>query len=133
MSDAVSAGELLRNTTYLMSLARRAALSSPDAAERQRAVQLGSVLRELKALGGAAPAAAPAEALRAGEGFDRLLAAARGRNEPAAQRPVGDPLERTTVALGMAQAGAQQLDIAKALGMSRGEVDVILNIARQQT
>ncbi len=133
MSDAVSAGELLRNTTYLMSLARRAALSSPDAAERQRAVQLGSVLRELKALGGAAPAAAPAEALRAGEGFDRLLAAARGRSEPAAQRPAGDPLERTTVALGMAQAGAQQLDIAKALGMSRGEVDVILNIARQQT
>ncbi|MEY4233620.1 MAG: hypothetical protein RL635_587 [Chloroflexota bacterium] len=133
MSDAVSAGELLRNTTYLMSLARRAALSSPDAAERQRAVQLGSVLRELKALGGAAPAAAPAEALRAGEGFDRLLAAARGRSDPAAQRPAGDPLERTTVALGMAQAGAQQLDIAKALGMSRGEVDVILNIARQQT
>jgi len=133
MSDAVSAGELLRNTTYLMSLARRAALSSPDAAERQRAVQLGSVLRELKALGGATPAAAPAEALRAGEGFDRLLAAARGRSEPAAQRPAGDPLERTTVALGMAQAGAQQLDIAKALGMSRGEVDVILNIARQQT
>jgi len=133
MSDAVSAGELLRNTTYLMSLARRAALSSPDAAERQRAVQLGSVLRELKALGGAAPAAAPAEALRAGEGFDRLLAAARGRSEPAALRPAGDPLERTTVALGMAQAGAQQLDIAKALGMSRGEVDVILNIARQQT
>lgn len=133
MSDAVSAGELLRNTTYLMSLARRAALSSPDAAERQRAVQLGSVLRELKALGGATPAAAPAEALRAGEGFDRLLAAARGRSDPAAQRPAGDPLERTTVALGMAQAGAQQLDIAKALGMSRGEVDVILNIARQQT
>ncbi len=133
MSDAVSAGELLRNTTYLMSLARRAALSSPDAAERQRAVQLGSVLRELKALGGAAPAAAPAEALRAGEGFDRLLAAARGRSDPLAQRPAGDPLERTTVALGMAQAGAQQLDIAKALGMSRGEVDVILNIARQQT
>ncbi|MDA0698216.1 MAG: hypothetical protein DWG81_00955 [Chloroflexi bacterium] len=133
MSDAVSAGELLRNTTYLMSLARRAALSSPDAAERQRAVQLGSVLRELKALGATPPTAVPAENMRAGEGFNRLLEAARGRSEPAAQRPAGDPLERTTVALGMAQAGAQQLDIAKALGMSRGEVDVILNIARQQT
>lgn len=133
MSDVVSASELLRNTTYLMSLARRAALTSPDAAERQRAVQLGSVLRELKALGATPPTAVPAENMRAGEGFGRLLAAARGRSEPAAQRPAGDPLERTTVALGMAQAGAQQLDIAKALGMSRGEVDVILNIARQQT
>lgn len=133
MSDAVSASELLRNTTYLMSLARRAALTSPDAAERQRAVQLGSVLRELKALGATPATAVPAENMRAGEGFGRLLDAARGRSEPAAQRLAGDPLERTTVALGMAQAGAQQLDIAKALGMSRGEVDVILNIARQQT
>ncbi len=133
MSDAVSASELLRNTTYLMSLARRAALTSPDAAERQRAVQLGTVLRELKALGATPPTAVPAESMQPGEGFGRLLEAARGRSAPAAQRPAGDPLERTTVALGMAQAGAQQLDIAKALGMSRGEVDVILNIARQQT
>ncbi|MFQ5500238.1 MAG: hypothetical protein ACE5FH_11270, partial [Candidatus Zixiibacteriota bacterium] len=50
MNDGPSSIHLLRNTTYLLSLARRAALASADANQRQQAIQLGPVLRELKGL-----------------------------------------------------------------------------------
>ncbi len=148
MSTSSSSINLLRNTTYLMSLARRAALDSADATQRQHAIQLGPVLSELRGLARTEESLQPGKqsgaensdqqnaqspngVLARGD-FQTLLAASRQERTTLSGAPEA-PLDRTNVALGMAKGGASELEIARALGYSQGEVDLILQVAKHQT
>ncbi|MBM4423043.1 MAG: hypothetical protein FJ030_06570 [Chloroflexi bacterium] len=147
MTERIGASDLLRDTAYFVSLARRAALTSDDPAVREKAMRLGPVARELKEIANGQPrdlAAAPAPVAApkpsanapvppaaAASDFRTLIDAAAQKREPAAALR-SDSLDRTTVALSMAQGGANGIEIAKSLGMTRGEVDLILSIARQK-
>lgn len=157
MSDSINPVDLLRSTAYVASLARRAALESPDPALREKALRLTSVTRELKDLAQTNPAAAPAQAAPAPAaqpaGTSKLTAAVKPAQPPAppefqalinaASRKYqtnadlspalrGDPNDRMNVALSMARGGTNVVEIAKSLGLTRGEVDLILNIANQK-
>jgi len=63
--------------------------------------------------------------------FQILMDAAAKKRDPAAAL-MNDSLDRTTVALSMARGGATPVEIAKSLGLTRGEVDLIVNIADQK-
>lgn len=131
-----------------MSLARRAALNSADPHQRQSAIQLGPVLHELRGLvrteeslqtnkqSGAENSdqqnsPSPNGVLAQGD-FQTLLAASRQQRSTTSGAPEA-PLNRTNVALGMAKGGASELEIARALGYSQGEVDLILQVAKHQS
>ena len=63
--------------------------------------------------------------------FQILMDAAATKRDPAAAL-MSDSLDRTTVALSMARGGANPVEIAKSLGLTRGEVDLIITIANQK-
>ncbi len=141
MTAPVSSADLLRGTAYLASLARRAALASNDPAAREQALKLAPVAQELKVLArdagqpvaGPTPVATQPSAVGAvsAPDFQILMDAAAKKRGPAAAL-LNDLLDRTTVALSMAQGGANPVEIAKSLGLTRGEVDLIVNIAEQK-
>ena len=63
--------------------------------------------------------------------FQNLMDAAATKRDPAAAL-MSDSLDRTTVALSMARGGANPVEIAKSLGLTRGEVDLIITNANQK-
>jgi hypothetical protein len=137
MSDSLPPIDFLRGTAYVASLARRAALESSDQAVRDKALRLTSVTRELKQLAQSSPTFVPTGATASSPEFQTLINAASKKFEPSAANELApafrsSPLDRVEVALNMAQGGANPIEIAKSLGLSRGEVDLILNIASQK-
>ena len=140
MTAPVSSADLLRGTAYLASLARRAALASDDPIAREQALKLAPVAQELKEL---AHGGHPSTSLRSAQDarravgavsapdFQILMDAAATKRDPAAAL-MSDSLDRTTVALSMARGGANPVEIAKSLGLTRGEVDLIITIADQK-
>ncbi len=141
MTTPISSVDLLHSTVYLASLARRAALASNDPTAREQALKLAPVAQELKKLArdagptaaGPTPVAAqlPAVGAVSAPDFQVLMDAAAKKRDPAAAL-MNDSLDRTTVALSMARGGANPVEIAKSLGLTRGEVDLIVNIADQK-
>lgn len=136
MTAPVSSVDLLRGTAYLAALARRAALASNDPAAREQAIKLAPVAQELKEMARgaapdpAAPRPSPVAAVSAPD-FQALMDAAAKKREPAS-RLASDSLDRAAVALSMARGGANPVEIARSLGLTRGEVDLIINIANQK-
>lgn len=152
MSDRLSSVDLLRSTAYIASLARRAAMESNNPAVRERALKLAPIARELKQLADtpavapvttpsvtpAAPTAAPAPMTTVdAPDFQALVNVASRKLDPKPEAPAvaslkSDAMDRIGVALSMAQGGANGVEIAKSLGLTRAEVDLILNIASQK-
>lgn len=153
MSDRLSSVDLLRSTAYIASLARRAAMESNNPAVREKALKLAPIARELKQLADApavapvvtpgvaplAPMAAPAPVTTVdAPDFQALVTVASKKLDPKPEAPTAltslksDSMDRIGVALSMAQGGANGVEIAKSLGLTRAEVDLILNIASQK-
>jgi hypothetical protein len=139
MSNPISSVDLLRSTAYITSLARRVALDSNDPAVREKALKLSPVVRELKQLvDGPTENAAPAPAASTvnAPDFQALVNVAGQKFEKTPDAPAAslrsDSMDRIGVALSMAQGGANGIEIAKSLGLTRAEVDLILSIASQK-
>ncbi len=132
-SPVSSSSDLLRGTAYLAALARRAAFTSNDPAAREQALKLTPVAKELKGLANQMrnTAPPPAPAAVSAPDFQALMAAAAKKQEPVTTL-ISDSLDRFDVALSMARGGSNALEIAKSLGLTRGEVDLIINIASQK-
>lgn len=140
MTNPVSSStDLLRGTAYLASLARRAALASNDLAAREQALKLTPVTNGLKDLArqtnevkpASSDAASPPVAAVSAPDFQALMAAA-AKKQGSVTALAGDSMDRFEVALSMARGGSNAIEIAKSLGLTRGEVDLILNIANQK-
>lgn len=132
MIKPISSVELLRETTRLISLARRAAMNSTDPALRQKALQLAPLAQEIKAIAKResptpSSAVAAVSTVSAPE-FQTLIQAASKKHESR----IDDHLDRTTLVLGMAQGGASAVEIARTFGLTRGEVELMLNVEKQK-
>lgn len=132
MIKRISSVELLRETTQLISLARRAAMNSADPAMREKALTLAPVAQEIKAIAKRespppSSAATPRSAVNAPE-FQTLIQAASKKHESRTD----DHLDRVTLVLGMAQGGASSVEIARTFGLTRGEVELMLNVEKQK-
>lgn len=140
-----SSSDLLRGTAYLAALARRAALASDDPVAREQALKLTPVANGLKNLARQTNEAKPASSGAASTPFNRhtppaavsapdfqaLMAAAAKKQGPLTAL-ASDSMDRFDVALSMARSGSNAIEIAKSLGLTRGEVDLIINIANQK-
>ena len=104
MIKHISSVELLRETTQLISLARRAAMNSTDPAMREKALQLAPVAQEIKAIANRESPTPPVSTVSAPE-FQTLIQAASKKHESRTD----DHLDRITLVLGMAQGGASPL------------------------
>lgn len=130
MIKHISSVELLRETTQLISLARRAAMNSTDPALREKALKLAPVAQEIKAIAkreSPPPSSAAVSTVSAPE-FQTLIQAASKKHESR----IDDHLDRTTLVLGMAQGGASPVEIARTFGLTRGEVELMLNVEKQK-
>jgi len=132
MIKRLSSVELLRETTQLISLARRAAMNSADPALREQALKLAPVAQEIKALAKRetptpSSAATPVSAVSAPE-FQSLIQAASKKHESRTD----DRMDRVTLVLGMARGGASAVEIARTFGLTRGEVELMLNVEKQK-
>ncbi len=149
MSDSLSPVDLLRSTAYIASIARRVALESNNPAVREKALKLAPIARELKQLAdtpATAPtpiiapstsAPAPAATTVNAPDFQVLVNVASKKLDPKPEAPAAaslksDSMDRIGVAISMAQGGANGVEIAKSLGLTRAEVDLILSIASQK-
>ncbi|MEK7808287.1 MAG: hypothetical protein AAB571_04380 [Chloroflexota bacterium] len=127
MIKPISSVELLRETTQLISLARRAAMNSTDPAMREKALQLAPVAQEIKAIAKRESPTPPVSTVSAPE-FQTLIQAASKKHESRTD----DHLDRITLVLGMAQGGASPVEIARTFGLTRGEVELMLNVEKQK-
>ena len=133
MIKHISSVELLRETTQLISLARRAAMNSTDPAMREKALKLAPVAQEIKAIAKReAPrlssAMMPPMSTVSAPEFQTLIQAASKKHESRTD----DHLDRITLVLGMAQGGASAVEIARTFGLTRGEVELMLNVEKQK-
>lgn len=124
--------ELLSDTLNLIQLARETARLQ---GKQARFEHLDPVVDNLRTLVSEAqtptPPAGPALVMQ--DDFQTLLAAVQKKEtQPGVAQASGSaPLERTQIVLAMAAGGMNALDIARTMGMTRDEVNLVLSVNRK--
>jgi len=132
---------LLNDTLNLIQLARETALAGGKAEQAKRLTPVVNEMRNLVATArdpqaaapaasnhAASPVAPPPSGLMGQNDFRALLAASAKPASAGFSAPVA--AERNQVVSAMAQGGMSELDIARQMGMTRDEVQMILSIYR---
>ena len=136
----------LEDTYHLIQLAREAALAQ---GRKAQAEQLKPVMEEMRSLvdiekasqavasdavapeATASDAAASDAALSRQPGFQKLLELSRMQTPPETNRVAANPGDRNRLIQAMAAADVSTLDIARQLGMTRDEVNLVVETGRK--
>ena len=124
----------LENTLYLVQLMRETALAQGRQAQASR---LNPVMEKMQGLVTNAnqtqQPAAPASGIVGQADFKKLLAVAQTKDQvsQAASGSTSSMTERNRLVTAMAGASMSDTDIARQLGMTRGEVQLILNVQQK--
>jgi len=122
---------LLNDTLTLIQLLRETARLQGQEAQVKRLAPLVEGLRQAVSQAQQPPAPAPSGAM-AQDDFKTLLATLQNAPPRAVPGvPSSPPAERSQMVLLMAEGGMSELEIARHLGMTREEVQMVLSIQRR--
>lgn len=120
--------EMLNQTLRMIALARKSAL---DQGKTNQADQMAPVENKLRTIatdqGGSGPAAVGSSVMRGGD-FQRMLEV-KQQQEP--QNASSYDQDRNGIIQSMAAGGMKAMEIARQMGMTREEVDMVVRLGRR--
>jgi len=119
----------LEDTLYLIQMMRETAFSQGHQAQASRLTPIESEMRGLVSNSRQAqPLPAPASGILGQSDFKKLLEVTQSRSQPAQGVPSASAaLERNRMVQAMASANMSEIDIARQFGLTREEVQLVLN------
>jgi transcriptional regulator with GAF, ATPase, and Fis domain len=121
--------DLLNDTYNLIQLARETAKAKGNHAQAERLSPLVENLQTIVSESREPKRLAPAPGMMAQDDFRTLLAAAQA--QPTNRVEASSQGERNQVIAAMAAGGMNELDIARQMGMTRDEVQLILRMGKK--
>jgi DNA-binding NarL/FixJ family response regulator len=122
---------MLSSTLNLIALTRQTALAKGQEAIAEKVAPVESKLRELVYESRQTSQTKPATGMMAQSDFQRLLAVKNA--DAAASNETASSADRNQIVSAMAAGGMTDLDIARHMGISREEVQVIISLGRRHS
>ena len=123
--------DMLSNTLNLVALARQTALAKGDQAQAEKVAPVENKLRALVYVSRQTNQATPGSAVTGQADFQKLLAIKKDSAAPS--YGTSSTLDRNQVISAMAAGGMADIEIARQMGMSREEVQLVINLGRRQS
>ncbi len=123
--------DMLSNTLNLVALARQTALAKGDQAQAGKVAPVENKLRELITESRQTTQVTPGSTVVGQSDFQKLLAIKKEAVTPAQE--TSSSLDRNQIITAMASGGMAEIEIARQMGMSREEVQLVINLGRRQS
>lgn len=123
--------DMLSNTLNLIALTRQTALAKGKEALAEKVAPVETKLRELVYESRQSGQSSSGSAVMAQSDFQKLLSVKKSEVLPKSEAT--SAVERNQVISAMAAGGMSDLDIARHMGVSREEVQVVISLGRRQS
>lgn len=123
--------DMLSNTLNLVALARQTALAKGDQAQAEKVAPIENKLRDIVSESQQPNRPASGTTLMAQSDFKSLLAIKQ--KDVSLSNETTSSIERNQVISAMSAGGMADIDIARQMGISQEEVQLVINLGRRQS